>query len=74
MIYRRDGIRILKEHICCALSDKKGNVGVAKKKEWLKEQIANGLVFCKSELRGKVLLNIFQLNIHGVLFKQTIII
>lgn len=44
---------ILKEHICCALSDKKGNSGVAKKKEWLKTQIANGLVFRKADVRGK---------------------
>lgn len=42
------------EHICCALVDKKGNCGAKKKKEWLKEQIANGLVFRKADVRGKV--------------------
>ena len=49
-----DEKNIEKEHICCALSDKKGNSGVAKKKEWLKTQIANGLVFRKADVSGKV--------------------
>lgn len=43
-----------KEHICCALIDKKGYCGAAKKKEWLKQQIQEGLVFRKAEIRGKV--------------------
>lgn len=42
------------EHICCALVDKKGSCGAAKKKEWLKQMIGEGLVFCKADIRGKV--------------------
>lgn len=42
------------EHICCALSDKKGENCVTLKKEWLKERFDEGLVFLKLEARGKV--------------------
>lgn len=45
---------IHKEHICCALIDKKGNCGATKKREWLKQQIREGLVFRKADIRGKV--------------------
>ena len=38
-----------KEHICCAMSGKQS----LKKKEWLKERFADGLVFYRSEERGK---------------------
>ena len=38
-----------KEHICCAMSNKQSNV----KKEWLKERFDEGLVFYRSEERGK---------------------
>lgn len=38
-----------KEHICCAMSNKQSNV----KKEWLKERFEEGLVFYRSEERGK---------------------
>ena len=37
------------EHICCAMSNKKS----LKKKEWLKERFDEGLVFYRSEERGK---------------------
>ncbi len=37
------------EHICCAMS---GKQSVAKK-AWLKERFAEGLVFYRSEERGK---------------------
>lgn len=40
---------IEKEHICCAMSNKQSNT----KKEWLKKQFKNGLVFYRSEQRGK---------------------
>ena len=40
---------IQKEHICCAMSNKQSNV----KKEWLKERFREGLVFYRSEERGK---------------------
>lgn len=43
-----------KEHICCAISDKKHQDGVAKKKEWLKSQIQKGHIFRKLNQNGKV--------------------
>ena len=42
------------EHICCAISDKKCKDGYEAKKEWLKNQFANGFVFKKLDVRGKV--------------------
>lgn len=42
------------EHICCAISDKKGECGVSSKKAWLRERIQEGLVFLKLDVRGKV--------------------
>ena len=41
-----------KEHICCAISSDR-DVQVISKKEWLREQFDNGLVFLKSVERGK---------------------
>ena len=38
-----------KEHICCAMSNNQSS----RKKEWLKERFSEGLVFYRSELRGK---------------------
>ncbi|MEG1345027.1 MAG: YoaP domain-containing protein [Terrisporobacter sp.] len=43
-----------KEHICCALSDKKGECQVSSKKAWLKDRFEEGLVFKKGDVRGKV--------------------
>ena len=37
------------EHICCAMSNNQSNV----KKEWLKQRFEEGLVFYRSEERGK---------------------
>jgi len=45
---------IEKEHICCAISDKKGENCVSSKKEWMKNQFENGLVFKRLDARGKV--------------------
>ena len=45
---------IEKEHICCAISDKKGENCVGSKKAWLKERFEDGLVFKKLDERGKV--------------------
>lgn len=45
---------IEKEHICCAISDKKGENRVKSKKDWLKDRIKEGLVFAKLDVRGKV--------------------
>lgn len=38
-----------REHICCAMSNNQS----ARKKEWLKARFKEGLVFYRSELRGK---------------------
>lgn len=51
---RVDESNIEKEHICCSISDKKGEFGVSLKKEWLKSNFKNGLVFLKLNTRGKV--------------------
>ena len=40
---------IEKEHICCAMSNNQS----AQKKEWLKQRFEDGLVFYRSEERGK---------------------
>lgn len=45
---------IEKEHLCCAIADKKHQAGVAVKKAWLKERIAEGHVFRKLDEQGKV--------------------
>lgn len=49
-----DSNNIEKEHICCAISDKKGENCVGSKKTWLKERFIDGLVFKKLNARGKV--------------------
>ena len=45
---------IEKEHICCAIGDKKHQMGVNTKKEWLKERIKEGHIFRKLNAKGKV--------------------
>ena len=42
------------EHICCAISDKKCKDGYEAKKQWLQSQFADGFVFKKLNVRGKV--------------------
>ena len=42
-----------KEHICCAIGDPKHQVGVDKKKEWIKSKLDDGHVFRKLDARGK---------------------
>ncbi|SHF56978.1 hypothetical protein SAMN02745158_04246 [Lactonifactor longoviformis DSM 17459] len=42
------------EHICCAITDKKGEPCVSSKKEWMTERFKDGLVFLKLDARGKV--------------------
>ena len=49
---------IEKEHICCAIGDKKHQAGVTQKKEWIKNKIKDGHVFRKldagiSRCRGR---------------------
>ena len=41
-----------KEHICCAISSNKGPQ-VASKKAWLRDRLKEGLVFLRSDQRGK---------------------
>ena len=43
-----------KEHICCAIGDPKHQIGVDKKKEWIKNKLASGHVFRKLNQRGKI--------------------
>lgn len=45
---------IEKEHLCCAIADKKHEHGVELKKEWLKEQLQEGHIFRKLNAKGKV--------------------
>lgn len=45
---------IEKEHICCALTDKKGENCVELKKAWMKKRFEDGLVFKKGDIRGKL--------------------
>jgi ribosomal protein S18 acetylase RimI-like enzyme len=49
-----DKSNISKEHICCAITDKKGECCVSSKKAWLQERFEDGLVFKKLNVRGKV--------------------
>lgn len=41
------------EHICCAITEKKGENCVSSKKAWLKERFEDGLVFRRLDARGK---------------------
>jgi N-acetylglutamate synthase-like GNAT family acetyltransferase len=42
------------EHICCAITEKKGENCVGSKKAWMKKRFEDGLVFKKLDVRGKV--------------------
>ena len=42
------------EHICCAITEKKGETCVSSKKAWLRGRMKEGLVFNKLDVRGKV--------------------
>ena len=43
-----------KEHICCAISDKKCKESYKLKKDWLKKEFENGYVFRRLDARAKV--------------------
>lgn len=45
---------IAAEHICCAITEKKGETNVASKKAWMADRFADGLIFKKFDVRGKV--------------------
>ena len=49
-----DENNIDQEHICCAITDKKGETCVSSKKAWMQERFPDGLVFRKLNVRGKV--------------------
>lgn len=34
-----------KEHICCVITEKKGESCIKSKKDWLKERLKDGLIF-----------------------------
>ena len=55
-----------KEHICCAMSGKQALA----KKEWLKQRFDEGLVFYRSEERGKCFIEYIQRKTHGCPLKQ----
>ena len=42
------------EHVCCAIGDPKHQIGVDKKKEWIKSKLNEGHVFRKLDARGKI--------------------
>lgn len=41
------------EHICCAIGDPKHQIGVNRKKEWIRNKLKDGHVFRKLNARGK---------------------
>lgn len=43
-----------KEHICCAISDKKCRDSYELKKDWLKKEFDNGYIFRRIDARAKV--------------------
>lgn len=45
---------IEKEHICCAIGDKKHEAGVQSKKDWIRSKFSDGHVFRKLNARGKI--------------------
>jgi len=45
-----------REHIGCAIADKKGETCVSSKKAWMKAAFAEGLAFKRLDARGKVLI------------------
>ena len=49
-----DKSNIDKEHICCAISDKKYKDSYEFKKDWLKKEFDNGYVFRRIDARAKV--------------------
>ncbi len=49
-----DNDNIDDEHICCAIGDPKHQIGVDKKKEWIRNKLKDGHVFRKLNERGKI--------------------
>lgn len=55
-----------REHLCCAIADKKHQEGVSQKKEWLKGRLKEGHVFRKLDAKGKVFIEYAPLEIAWV--------
>jgi len=53
-IIKLDKSNIDKEHICCAISDKKCRDSYELKKDWLRREFDNGYVFRRIDARAKV--------------------
>lgn len=49
-----DIVNVDREHLCCAIADKKHQCGVEAKKAWLKDRISEGHTFRKLDAKGKV--------------------
>jgi hypothetical protein len=49
-----DASNIDREHICCSISEKKGEHCLVNRKNWMKEQFQEGLTFKKLNINGKV--------------------
>lgn len=45
---------VVREHLCCAIADKKHQAGVAAKKVWLQQRYGEGHVFRKLNANGKI--------------------
>lgn len=58
-----------KEHICCAMS---GEQSIAKK-EWLRQRFDDGLVFYRSEERGKCFIEYIPAENAWCRLRQTVI-
>jgi len=63
-------VNVKDEHLCCAIADKKHQVGVELKKKWISERISEGHVFQKLNVQGKVFIEYAPLEnawvpIHG---------
>lgn len=57
-----DKTNIDTEHICCAITERKGENCVGSKKAWMKERFEDGLVFKKLNERGKVFIEYIPLE------------
>ncbi len=53
------------EHLCCAIADKKHQIGVESKRSWLAEGISEGHVFRKLNEKGKVFIEYELLALAG---------
>lgn len=51
---RVDNDNLSKEHICCAIADKKHQAGVECKKQWMQNQLQYNYTFYKLNAKGKV--------------------